>query len=459
MTWHPQAAFNHREGWFTGMLKRIHAAIAAVALGGAVLVSLPATAGAATAAGPSDLAVSPAPVVVSDGAGTTATFTYKASEKGTARLVDRDGKATALDPGPAGTGAYSAKYGFTFKDEPGAWKLEVTAGGQTATKQFEVHWVTDLDFGASPDVVDQGGLTRLTGRLAYKEGDSWKEYDGQQVFIAFKPVGGSYSRVGSVTTDDHGRFAVTQKVTRSGWWRAEFAGATDTEPTTSDSDRVDVRAPSRATRVTGFDASPEPVDAGDTLRLSGRLEIAGHFWSGYAGQRVRILFKPDGGYRWQYVTSDWTDGHGRFDARVTARASGWWRAEFAGAEGVTRSSSGSDYVSVRVPRPIPRPSAATRVIKFNAAPEPVRYGRYLTFRGALQVWDDGWEGYGHRKVSLWFKKAGGHWTYVKTLTTNGSGKFWAKSKATRSGSWKVVFAGDDDAHRSSSRSDWVRVKR
>ncbi|MEU8276093.1 hypothetical protein ACFYOK_22440 [Microbispora bryophytorum] len=442
------------------MLKRIHAVIAAVALGGAALVALPATAGAATAAGPSDLTVSPSPVVVSAGAGTATTFTYKASEKGAARLVDRDGRTVTLHPGPAGYGAYTAKHDFTFSDEPGTWKLQVWAGGRTASKEFQVHWTTDLDFDAAPDVADRGDRIRLTGALTYRDGGGRQAYDGQRVYIAFKPVGGSYSRVGSVTTDRHGRFSVDRNADRSGWWRAEFEGASDAEPATSDSDRVDVRAQAGRTRITGFDASPEPVDAGRALHLRGRLEISGFAgWSGYPGRQVKILFKPAGGYRWQYVTSDRTDSYGRFSVDVTARTSGSWRAEFEGAGGAGYSASATDDVTVRVPRPTPPPKAHTRVVQFNAAPEPVRYHRYLTFRGTLQAWDHAWEGYGHQRVTVWFKKAGGSWHYVKTLWTNSTGKFWGKTTASASGYWKVVFAGNGETDRSTSRIDWVRVKR
>lgn len=438
------------------MLKRIHAAIAAVVLGGAALVALPATAGAATAAGPSDLTVSPSPVVVGTGAGTTATFTYKASDKGAARLVDRDGRTVPLDPAPSGSGAYTATYGFTFKDEPGVWTLQVRADGGTASKEFQVHWPTDLDFDAAPDVVRKGDRIKLTGALTYLDGDGRQAYGGQKVHIAFKPVGGSYTRVTSVTTDGSGKFSLDRQASESGWWRAEFDGATDAEPATSDSDRVDVKLPVSRTRITGFDASPEPVDAGDTLRLRGRLEISGFAgWTGYPGQRVKILFKPAGGYRWQYVTSDWTDRYGRFGADIKARTTGWWRAEFAGAAGAAYTASATDYVTVRVPRP----KAGTRVAGFDASPEPVGYHRYLTFRGTLQIWKYGWHGYGHQKVTVWFKKPGGSWHYVKTLWTNNTGKFWGATKASASGYWRVVFAGNGETTGSTSRIDWVRVKR
>ena len=445
------------------MLKRIHAVIAAVALGGAVLVALPATAGAATAAGPSDLAVSPSPVVVASGAGTTATFTYKAPDKGAARLVDRDGRTVPLDPAPAGYGAYTAKYGFTFSDEPGVWTLQVQAGGGVATKEFQVHWTTDLDFDAAPDVVDKGDRIKLSGTLTYRNGAGPQAYDGQKVYIAFKPVDGSYSRVGSVTTDRNGRFSLDQTADRTGWWRAEFEGASDAEPATSDSDKVDVKVKASRTRITGFDASPEPVDAGKTLRLRGRLEISGFAgWSGYPGRQVKILFKPAGGYSWQHVTTDWTDSNGRFSADVRARTSGWWRAEFEGATGAGYSASATDYVTVRVPRPTPpppAPKAHTRIVQFNASPEPVKYHRYLTFTGQLQVWDHPWEGYGHQKVTVWFKKPGGSWHYAKTLWTNSTGRFWGKTTASASGYWRVVFGGNGEADGSKSRIDWVRVKR
>ncbi|ETK32585.1 hypothetical protein [Microbispora sp. ATCC PTA-5024] len=444
------------------MLKRIPAAIAALALGGAVFAALPATAAGAAAPppAPADLTVSPAPVVVKTDAGTSATFTFKTADTGSARLVDRNNKSVPLTV--SGTGTYTATYTFTFADEPGVWKLEAkaTKGAESATtvKEFQVHWITGLDVDATPDVVDQGGRITLRGALTYKEGSAWKQYDGQKVYLAFKPLGGdSYTRVDSVTTDAHGRFSAGEKAVRSGWWRAEFDGASDTESTISDSDRVDVRAAARPTRITGFDAYPEPVDRGDTLRLRGRLEIGGSSWDGFKGQKVRVLFKADGSSGWRYVASDWTDAYGRFFADVTARESGWWRAEYDGARGVKGATSGADHVTVRAPEP--EPVADTRIVRFDAGPEPVRHGRYLRLKGSLQVWGDGWEGYGHHKVTLWFKKPGGHWSYVKTTWTNGSGKFWTKTKAVRSGTWKAVFGGDDEAGRSSSRTDYVKVKR
>ncbi|GLW96883.1 hypothetical protein [Microtetraspora sp. NBRC 16547] len=442
------------------MLKRISAVAAALALGGVAFVAAPAGATTAPAA-PTALQASPDPVVVSDGGGRTATFGFSVGEgTGSATLVDPNGKNVPLTV--SGGPSYTANYTFKFSDEPGAWKLVATAtkDGATAesTKGFAVHRITNLDFSASPDVVDSGGRVWLSGALTYKENGGWKGYGRQPVQISFKPVDGSYGAVRTVTTDDQGRFRVQQNVDRSGWWRAEYAGSTQTEGTVSDSDRVDVRQRAQTSRVS-FDASPDPVNAGGTLRLRGKVEAgAWNIWDPVKDAKVNLLFKADGSYSWRYVTSAWTGRDGRFAADVTANASGWWRAEYAGAAGL-RGSYADDHVDVVRPQPKPPVSLDTRVISFDAYPEPVKYGKYLSFKGKLQAWDGGWTGYGHQKVTVWFKTKYGSWKYVKSTWTNGSGKFWTKTKATKSGYWKVVFAGNNKADGSSSAWDWVRVKR
>ncbi len=91
----------------------------------------------------------------------------------------------------------------------------------------------------------------------------------------------------------------------------------------------------------------------------------------------------------------------------------------------------------------------------------MKYGKYVKNRGTLQIWDgDHWAAYDHVKVALYFKQAGhSKWEYVKTVSTNGSGKFWTQVKAWNSGYWKIRFKGNGEATASSSRSDYVRVKK
>jgi hypothetical protein len=210
------------------------------------------------------------------------------------------------------------------------------------------------------------------------------------------------------------------------------------------------------TRIAGFDASPEPVFRGGNVVVRGQLRIEGRRgWDGYRGQRVAILFKADESYGWRRVASDWTDRNGRFWASVPARWSGSWKAEYDGRDGVRGSDSRSDHVRVITPR-----RAESRIIGFNAYSEPVKRGNYLRFKGVLQD-RQGWSWNGHRaKVSLSFRPAGSSkWSWVKSAWSTGDGKIYTKSKAWRSGTWRLVFAGDSGTRGSVGNGDYVHVRR
>jgi hypothetical protein len=460
------------------MLKRIHAVVAAAAMGTAALVAVPvaasASAGALTAPSISAVEVNPSPVVVTSKDKVTATFSFVTDNTATSA------EAYTKPPGPgvetaltlaktdlgSGKAKWSATRDFDRTSKPGTWNFRVYAknadGDKNDAKGFEVRqvWETDFaDFGASPGTVNRGEDVTLAGKLLVNSTDGWKALGGAKVYIAFRPLGGSWSRVASADTRGDGRFWVKSRADSTGWWRAEYEGSAVTNPTTSDSDRVDVRERTLSTRINGFDASPEPVNKGDKITVSGDLQIEGgrDGWRGYSGQKVNILFKPEGSGSWQYVTSDWTDRHGGFGADVTADTSGWWRAEYPGARGVDGSTSRGDWVSVNEPQP----PAATRVTRFNAYPEPVKYGKFVYFKGKLQIWDgDSWAAYDGQKVGLFFKAAGSHkWEYVKTIWTDGKGRISGKVRDWHSGWWKVSFGGNSEAAGSAGRLDYVRVKK
>ncbi|MFC7649948.1 hypothetical protein ACFQX6_63635 [Streptosporangium lutulentum] len=310
--------------------------------------------------------------------------------------------------------------------------------------------------------MSEGGWVTLSGVLRQNGAGGWAAVPDARVHLAFRPLGGSYSRLpASVETNGQGRFWLKAKASKSGHWRAEYDGSPTRLEARSETDRVDVRAEARSSRIVDFGARPDPVTEGDRLSVGGRLQLdTRHGWDGYRGQKVAILFRADGSSRWGQVGSDWTDHNGRFGVAVTARRSGDWRAEFRGGDGVKGSGSRTDHVTVRKPEPAPEPErAASRVISFNASPEPVRYRKYLRFTGKLQVDDGGWEGY-RAKVALYFKATGStKWRYVKTTSANGSGKLYTKTVAYGSGYWKFVFKGDDDFYGDSSRSDYVKVRR
>ncbi|MGN9838439.1 hypothetical protein ACTMTI_10005 [Nonomuraea sp. H19] len=102
--------------------------------------------------------------------------------------------------------------------------------------------------------------------------------------------------------------------------------------------------------------------------------------------------------------------------------------------------------------------AETRISRFTADPYKVRKGKSIYFSGRLQVDDDGWEGVRGEKVSIYYRANGsGGWKWVTSAYTKWGGKFYAKTKAYRSGTFRAVYHGDDELDGATSRTDYVRV--
>ncbi|SDT72336.1 hypothetical protein [Actinoplanes derwentensis] len=117
-----------------------------------------------------------------------------------------------------------------------------------------------------------------------------------------------------------------------------------------------------------------------------------------------------------------------------------------------------DYVVERVDRfSVKRPTSLT----YDATPEPVKKNSALTHRGVLKA-DP--VSYGAKKglkgaVLKFYFKANGTAAYVykgQTVTGTG-GKYSKKIKATKSGTWKVVYAGSG-ARQPQTKYDAVKVK-
>jgi len=447
------------------MLQRIRVAALAVTLGAGALVLAPTAATAAADPVVTRVGINPGPPIDVTNGAVTATFRFatKGTDKAELQLKPPGDISVGkpVDLTPTKDGDWTRWTGTRSFDSAnaGTWSWLAIAGGSSRGGTFEVVFKKALDtkivdFGASPDFVDRGDLVKVSGRLLA----DGKGYGGQTVAITFRERGtDAYRHVTKVTSRADGSFSAAVRADETGWWRAEFLGTSAAKSSVSDTDRVDVRRGDVGSRIAGFDARPEPVDKGDRLTFSGALQVEGR--DGVRGERVSISFRAAGSHRWEYVTSDVTGSHGRFWASATAQTSGWWRAEYAGTRGVRGSVSGADWVQVDQPAPAPE-KADSRLIKFNAYPEPVKRGKYVKVTGKLQIDDEGtWEGY-RGKVALYFKRAGSHkWQYVKTTWSNSSGGLYTKVKAFNSGRWRFVFAGDDDAYGDTSGSDYVRVKR
>jgi hypothetical protein len=104
------------------------------------------------------------------------------------------------------------------------------------------------------------------------------------------------------------------------------------------------------TRITGFNAGPEPIRHGRTLTVTGSLQHvkfgSAPWYIGYTSQTIRIYFKPSGSTAWAYAGSTATGSAGRFSKHFVARRSGTWRAYFPGTSRYVLTTSSSDFVKV-----------------------------------------------------------------------------------------------------------------
>jgi hypothetical protein len=101
----------------------------------------------------------------------------------------------------------------------------------------------------------------------------------------------------------------------------------------------------------------------------------------------------------------------------------------------------------------------TRISHFNASPGVAWKGHTIGFTGRLEVRnDDHWRGDGREKVAIYYRSYGSTtWKQVASDWTDRHGVFHAKTRAVASGQFRAVYAGDDNADDSKSRTDSVRV--
>ncbi|MEV2268882.1 hypothetical protein [Nonomuraea africana] len=179
------------------------------------------------------------------------------------------------------------------------------------------------------------------------------------------------------------------------------------------------------------------VDATQGAHVELKVEPVGDVRT-FAAKSVSAI--PDGA-RWKFTVPFNSGDEGKWRATATAKKDG-------------ETDRDKAYFEVEVQGG----KADTRITGFKASPDPVKKGRSLWFSGRLQANEDGWDGVRGGEVEIYFRANGSSgWKYVTSTESRWGGKFSAKTRASKSGTFKAVYEGDDDTNGSESRSDWVRV--
>jgi hypothetical protein len=211
-------------------------------------------------------------------------------------------------------------------------------------------------------------------------------------------------------------------------------------------------ATKHATELKIRDISPNPVVVKAGSSTTAYFDIG----ASSDVQKVELSVAPEGEYR-TFRAKDVKDLEGwRFAVAFTDNDfSGKWKATAVAFDKDNKQvATDSAFFNVDVQKG----KADTRISRFEANPYKVRKGKSIYFSGRLQVDDDGWEGVRGEKVNVYYRANGSSgWKWVASGYTKWSGKFTAKTRAYKSGTFKAVYAGDDELQGSQSRADYVRV--
>jgi len=105
-----------------------------------------------------------------------------------------------------------------------------------------------------------------------------------------------------------------------------------------------------------------------------------------------------------------------------------------------------------------------RIAGFNAYPEPINRGDYVTIKGRLQrlAWVDDeaqYVAYGGKEVVIQFRRSGeSGWHNLRTVTTKSTGYFSTRIRQTVDGTWRAVFRGTSNYVRVETGGDYVNVR-
>ncbi|MEY9996958.1 hypothetical protein ABIE67_008990 [Streptomyces sp. V4I8] len=105
----------------------------------------------------------------------------------------------------------------------------------------------------------------------------------------------------------------------------------------------------RAARLT-VDAAPEPVAKGARITVTGKLVRANwdtYRYAGYAGQAVKLQFRPKDSGTYTTVATVATSNTGTLRTTVKAVKDGYWRWDFTGTATTGPAKATGDYVDVR----------------------------------------------------------------------------------------------------------------
>ncbi|MFF7597391.1 hypothetical protein [Streptomyces mirabilis] len=209
--------------------------------------------------------------------------------------------------------------------------------------QFKVDVINRTNICFCSSWIDEYSDLHIQGSMSASNG---KVPPNRKLYVQQSADGKTgWKSLGWFTTKSDGTFNLDGYVSvPKGYWRLYSAGSSDYQPGYSNS----VHFNRTATRITGFNAGPEPVRKGHTVTTTGTLQrLSGTKWVAFGKQRVYIVFQAKGKKSWTQLGSVKADSHGHFTARFTAKQDGTWVGVYLASGSYVDAESYHDYVDVR----------------------------------------------------------------------------------------------------------------
>ncbi|MER7922284.1 hypothetical protein ABTY96_04000 [Streptomyces sp. NPDC096057] len=299
--------------------------------------------------------------IVFDKAAGTAVYGGSYTVSGTAQYLSPTTNTwtplTAADPdtevlltGPNGTHAYELTTGGRFSQTlatvTGDTSWTAGVGGfaflQGGNAQATLHALSHSTLAWSDHTFTGAGAVRVKGRLSASAGP---RPTGRVQLQQSADGRTGWTTVATVTPDATGAFDAWQTLHKpTGYLRLYYPGNADATATTTGV----VHLTRAVTRITGFNASPEPIRKGRTLTVTGTLQRPnGSTWTGVSGQHVTIRFRAAGAKTSTAMATATTGKDGKFTLTFTAKQDGTWNAAYTATSAFLNSTSAGDYVDVR----------------------------------------------------------------------------------------------------------------
>lgn len=315
-----------------------------------------------------------------------------------------------------------------------------------------------VDTPVSGSEVARGAKVPVKGRLEWRRPDGgWAPADGAEVEVQSSVTDHSH-HPGRLVPVTGGRFAseVTPRTGRVETFRAVFKGDTLHAATSRE-----FQLTLSAKTFLSFDAF---MIFGKYNDLSEVSVSGGASWSPdltwperyYLKERpIRVEFKAAGTKSWKLHRRVTSDNTGAFSYLARVRTPGQWRARYEGEEGYLPATSAAYFSDT---------GYDTKIVKFDAGPEPVSRTGTLTLRGRLLRWTGGkWIAGGQANVWIQFLPRGSRkWEDIGGFQADKAGRFTARlDDILRDGTWRAYFDGSMRRPRrqaSHSGTDYVDVR-